>query len=104
MKLKKRKLNFFDVVLNIILVLLAILVVYWLIQLIFGGSPGLNEFNFALIIFIGGFFIKMYRESGILNNEIKHLSKGVKVGFDNVRSDMNLIKKDMDLIKKKLKV
>jgi len=104
MKLKKRKLNVFDIVLNIIIILLAILVVYWLIQLIFGGSPGLSEFNFAIIILIGGFFIKIYRESGILNNEIKHLSKGVKVGFDNVRKDMDLFKKDINLIKKKLKV
>lgn len=53
-----KKNNLFD--LDIILILLTILVLCWFIQLIFGRSLGLNEFNFTPIILIGGFLIKIY--------------------------------------------
>ena len=55
---KEKPKNFFDIIVDIIIIVLSILVIYWFIQLIFGGSPGLSEFNFALIILIIGFFIK----------------------------------------------
>jgi len=102
--MRKRKLSLFDIILNIILLLLSVIVIFWMIQLILGGSPTLSEINFFLIISLGGFFIKIYRESGINTNEIKHLSRGVKEGFERVKEDMNLLKEDTGLIKKKLKV
>lgn len=87
--MKKEK-NIFDIILNIIIILLAILVIYWLIQLILGGSPGIGEINFALIIMMASFFIKTYREVG-----------EIKIGM---RYSFNKIKEDMFLIKKKLKI
>lgn len=87
--LKKKK-NIFDIILNIIIILLAILVIYWLIQLIFGGSPGIGEFNFALIIIMASLFIKVYREVGEIKIEMKY--------------SFNKVKEDMSLIKKKLKI
>lgn len=86
----KKKKNIFDIILNIIIILVAILVIYWAFQLIFGGSPGLSEFNFGLIILIGSLLIKIYREVG-----------EIKVG---IRYSFSKIKDDMDLIKKKLKI
>lgn len=93
----KKEIDYFDLILKIIIILLGILIVYWLIQLIFGGSPGLSEFNFALIIFIGGFLFKIYREVG----EIK---TGMTYSFNRVKGDMGSLKEDMSLIKKKLKI
>ena len=93
----KKKKNIFDIILNIIIILLAILVIYWFIELIFGGSPGIGEFNFALIVVIAGVFIKVYREVGETKVEMKHLSLDVKESF-------NKIKEDMDLIKNKMKI
>lgn len=107
MILKKR--NIFDIILNIILILLTILVVYWFIKLIFGGSQDLSEFNFGLIVLLAGFFIKIFREVGEMQVEIKHMSIGVKEGFNRIKEDsigfkgdMDSIKKDLSLIKDKL--
>ncbi len=93
----KKKINYFDLILNIIIILLAILVIYWLIQLIFGGSPGLSEFNFAAIILITSFLFKIYREIGELNVETKHISNNTKEGFKRIKEDMSLIKKKLKI-------
>ena len=67
-----------------ILILLAILVIYWFIQLIFGGSPGLSEFNFALIILMGGLLVKIYREVGEIKVGMKHNFAGIKNSFNKI--------------------
>jgi len=100
----KKKIDYFGLILNIIIILLAILVIYWFIELIFGGSPGISEFNFALIIIMASFFIKIYREIGEAKIETKYMSKGVKKGFSKIKEDMGSLKEDMSLIKKKLKI
>lgn len=82
--------NLFDLILDIILLLVGILVIYWLIKLILGGSPDLSQVNSALIIMLIGFLVRVYREVG----EIK---VGIRHGFIN-------IKKDMEAIKRKLKI
>ena len=99
-----KKRNLFDIILNIIIVILSALVIYWLIQLIFGGSPGLSEFNFSMIILMIGFLFKIYREMGEMKIDSRYMSKGVKEGFKNIKGDINYIKNDIGLIKKKLKV
>jgi len=93
----KKKTDVWDIILNIILTLLAILVIYWLIKLLLGGSPGLSEFNFSLIILITGFLIKIYRETGEVKTGMRH-------SFIKIRDDMNLIRNDINLIKNKLKI
>jgi len=99
-----KKRNLFDIILNIIIVILSALVIYWLIQLIFGGSPSLSEFNFSMIILMVGFLFKIYREMGEMKIDSRYMSKGVKEGFKNIKDDISHIKSDMNLIKKKLKV
>ncbi len=100
---KKKKISVFDVILNIIIILLAILVVYWFIKLIFGGSAGLDEFNFAIIILLGGFLIKLYREVGEVKVGIKHSFENIKEDISLLKTDTSSIKNDINLIKKKLK-
>lgn len=73
------------------------LIIYWLIELIIGGSPTLDEFNFGLIILIAGLLIKMYREVGETRVEIKYISIGVKQGFDKIRRDINLIRNKLKI-------
>lgn len=93
----KKKTNVLNIIINIIIILLAILVVYWLIQLIIGGSPGLSEFNFALIMFIAGILFKIYRETGEIKVETEHISTGVKEGFNKIKEDISLIKKGLKI-------
>lgn len=94
---QNKKRSLFDIVIDIIIILLTILVIYWFIRLIFGGSPELTEFNFALILLIAGFLIKIYREVGEIKIGIKH-------SFINIKEDIDSIKEDISLIKKKLKI
>ena len=93
----KRKIGFFEIILNITLILLTILVIYWFLQLIFGGSPELSNFNFALIVLIGGFLVKIYREIGEIKIDSKH-------NFSQIKNSFNLIRTDLGLVKDKLKI
>lgn len=103
-KQNKKKISVFNIIINIIIILLAILVIYWFIKLIFGGSPRLDEFNFAIIILLGSFLIKLYREIGEVKVGLKHSFKNIKEDISLLKGDMNSIKDDTNLIKKKLKV
>lgn len=87
----------FDIFLNIILILLSALILYWFMQLLFGGSPGLSEFSVGLIILLSGFFVRMYRETGEIKVTMKH-------SFIKIREDMGSLKQDMESVKKKLKI
>jgi len=100
----KKKKNIFDIILNVIIILLAILVIYWFIQLIFGGSPGLSEFNFLLIIMMASFFIKIYREVGEIKIGMRYSFNRIKEDMGLLKEDMSSLKDDMGLIKKGLKI
>ncbi len=80
----------FDTFLSILLILLSALIVYWFMQLLFGGSPGLSEFSVGLIVLLSGFFIKMYREVGEIKVTMRH--------------SFSKMKEDMESVKKKLKI
>jgi len=84
----KKKSNVFDIILKIILILVAILIIYWFIQLLFGKSPTLSQFNAALIIMIMGFLVKLYREIGETKVEIRY-------SFNKTKEDINSIKKKL---------
>ncbi len=108
MKVKK---SIFEIFLDIILILLSILVIYWLIELIFGGSPTLSEFMLGLVLILATLFIKLNREVGETKIEMKHISKGVKEGFNKIKEDITKTKEDinninnnLELIKSKLKI
>lgn len=86
--------NIFDLVLDIILILLGVLITFWLLQLLFGGSPGLSEFNFAVIVMVVGFLAKIYRELG----EIK---MSLKFSFEKIKNQMEETKKELSGLKHK---
>ena len=100
--MKKRKI--FDVILDAILILITILIIYWLIELILGGSPDLSQFNSALIVAIIGFIIKTYREIGEIKVGITYSFSNAKEDINSMKTDIKIIKNDMTLIKKKLKI
>lgn len=81
-----------------------ILAVYWFIELLIGGSPGLSEFNSLLIVMIMGVLFNIYREKGNFNREFGEFKIKSTHSFERIKEDMGLIKEDMQLIKKKLKV
>lgn len=93
----KKKIDIFDTILNIIIILLTILAIYWFIQLIFGSTPSVSDFNFILITILASFFIKLYREVGETKVEMKNNFSGIKNGFVNIKKDMNLIKKKLKI-------
>ena len=92
----KNKTDYFDLILKIIITLLAILVIVWAIQLIFGGSPELSEFNLAIIILMMGFLFKIYRDVGEIKIETAHMSLGVKDGFNKIKDDLSSIKRKLN--------
>jgi ABC-type nickel/cobalt efflux system permease component RcnA len=81
-----------------ILLLIFILGIALLIKMLFfGGSPTLEEFNFALIILFGGLMLHLYREVGVIKNDCKHNFSNIRHSFDNLKEDMNLIKKRLNV-------
>jgi len=94
--MKKRQ-SIFDIILRIIIWLLAILIIYWAIELLFGGSPTLGQFNFTLIVLVIGFFIKIYREIGEMKMEMKYNFAGIKNSFDIMKNDMGVIKNKLNV-------
>lgn len=96
-----KKIDFVDIVLKVLIILATILVVYWFIQIIFGGSPTIEQFIIGLISVIITLIVHLYYNSGKFNQFIE----GTFPRFEkNVESSFNRIKEDITLIKKKLKV
>ena len=93
----KSKKTIFDIFLDIILILLSLLIIYWLIELIIGGSPTLSEFSFGLILILATLFIK-------LNREVGEIKVGIKYSFNKIREDINRANNNIELIKNKLKI
>ena len=97
----KKKTDYFDLILKIIIVLLTILIVYWFFQLMFGGSPSLTQFNNGLILILVGLVVQLYYKFG----KFSQFMEGVFPRFENnVENSFNRMKEDMGLIKKKLKI
>ncbi len=89
--------DIFDIILKIIMVFLAVLVIVWALQLLFGGSPTVEELLIGIVFLISGLVLYNNREIGIIKNDGKH-------NFLNIKNSFNSIKEDIDLIKKKLKI
>jgi len=91
-----------DIIVKIIVVITAIIAIYWAIQLLFGGSPTLNQFNSILVVMMIGILFNVVYKISNLNREIgeikismKHLSIGVKESFINIKKDIEFIKNKM---------
>ena len=97
----KRKIDYFDLILKIIIILLGILVIYWFIQLIFGGSPLLTQFNNSLILILIGLIVHLYYKIGkysyFTENIFPKFERNVENSFDKIRGDMSLIKKKLKI-------
>ena len=89
----KKRIDYFDLFLKVIIILAAILIVYWFFQLLFGGSPTHSQFNSLLVVMIIGVLFKVYREIGEIGIGIKH-------SFINIKKDINLVKNKLNISEK----
>ena len=93
-----------SVFVKIIIVLLSILVIVWILQTLFGGSPSVEELLIGIVLLMGSLVLHHNKEIGIMKNDCKHNFLNIKNSFNSIKEDMSLIKKDMNLIKKRLKI
>jgi|TARA_Y100000310_G_C19985164_1_gene491592 hypothetical protein len=61
-----------DIILNLFLIGMGILLIYWSIELLFGGSPTLQDFHIAITIIVLGFVYKLNREVGEIRIRMKY--------------------------------
>ena len=86
----KNRADYFDLILNVFIILIFILITYWFFELLFGGSPTLIEFGVGLILVIFGFGLKINREVGEIKVDMKH-------NFSRMKDDIDLIKRKLDI-------
>lgn len=96
-----KNIDYFDLVLKIIITLLAILVIYWAIQLIFGGSPTLTQFNNSLILILIGLIVHLYYRFGsfdyFINGTFPRIEKNIEQSFDKMKEDIISIKNKLKI-------
>ena len=111
----KREIDYIDLIIKVFLILATILVVYWFIQIMFGGSPTTEQFIIGIILVLIGLIVQLYYASGkfnqFVNGTFPRFEKNIESSFNRAKEDMNslkenmsAIKSDIKLIKKKLKI
>ncbi len=101
---KMKKFDILELVVKIVTIVSAIIIIYWGIELLFGGSPSLSEFNSMFIVMIMGVLFMFAKSFSKFNREVGEMKVDVKHSFNNMKRDMGEIKNDMEGIKKKLGV
>jgi len=48
----KNKIDYFEIILKIFILFGVVLIVYWFFQLMFGGSPSIEQFNMGFIFML----------------------------------------------------
>jgi len=103
-----KKIDVVDIILKVLMILAAILVVYWFIQLMLGGSPTIEQFVIGLILALATLVIHLYYNVGRFNQFVEgtfpRFEKSVELSFLKIKEETNLIKNDLMQIKKKLKI
>ena len=61
------KKDYIEIILKSLIILGVILIVYWFLQLVFGGSPTLSQFNSGFIFVIVGLVVHLYYKFGMFN-------------------------------------
>lgn len=93
MKKLKRMINW---ILNLLLIVFFIIVIYLILERVFGNSPT----DFQLILWISGFFgtaiLKIFNLIYDINRETGELKTNVKNGFDRIKIDIRLINNKLD--------
>ena len=97
----KGKIDYIDLILKILIVLGTLLIIYWFIQIMLGGSPTIEQFIIGLISVIITLIVHLYYNVGkfnqFINGTFPRFEKNIEISF-------NKIKEDIELIKKKLKI
>jgi len=90
--------------LDILIIILFILSVYFILTRIFGHSASDLTIMISLFSLIGSFVIRLTFFVAGFNREFGEFKVKTIHGFERVKEDMNLIKEDLGLIKNKLKI
>ena len=111
----RKETDYIDLIIKIFLVLATILVIYWFIQIMLGGSPTTEQFIIGIILVLVGLIVNLYYASGkfnqFVNGTFSRFEKNIENSFNKTKDDMNSlnenmlsIKDDINLIKRKLKI
>ncbi len=94
--MKKKLMKIINWILNILIIIFAIIVVYVLIDRIFGNSPT----DFELMTYILGLYgmtiLKLFTLIYGVNREIGELKINVRNGFNKIKEDMKRIENKID--------
>lgn len=97
----KNKIDYIDVIIRIFILLGAFLTIYWFIQLFFGGSPTLSQFNAGFIFVIIGLLVHLYYKFGLfdnfVNNTFPRFERSIEKSFDRIKEDIESIKKKLQI-------
>jgi len=103
-----KKIDFIDIILKILIVLAAILITYWFAQIMFGGSPTIEQFIIGLILAMVTLITHLYYNVGKFNQFVEgtfpRFEKNIESSFNKTKESINELKSDLSLIKKKLKI
>ncbi len=90
------KKDYIEIILRIVILLGILLIVYWSIQLLLGGSPTLSQFNAGFIFVLTGLIVHLYYKLGMFDNFVSmtfpRFEENVEKSFDRIKGDIGLIK------------
>jgi len=92
-----------DIALKVFIVGMSLLVIYWALQLLLGGSPTLDLFNIGITVALFGLFAKLNREFGEMKIHMKNGFGNVKDDMGSLQSDMGSLRSDMGALQSNMK-
>lgn len=95
------RIDYLEVVLKTLIVSGVVLIVYWFFQLMFEGSPTVEQFILGFMFVLVWLIVHLYYRFG----EFSQFVKGTFLGFEgNVEQSFTRMKEDLNLIKGKLNI
>lgn len=102
------KYDYLPLILKCVVVILAVLLLYWGIQLLLGGSPTLEQylaaFTAALIALVVQLYYRTGKLTGFVEETFPRFERIVETSFSKMRQDIISIKSDVASINRKLKI
>jgi hypothetical protein len=93
------KQDIIDLAMKIIFIIISIILIYWMIQILLGGSSTLSQMNTSIIVGIVAIIFTMMIHLSKQNREIGEIKTDIKHNFERVKEDMNRIENKIDNLK-----
>lgn len=77
-----------DIIVRIVFLIISIVLIYWMVQILLGGSPALSQVNAMFIVGIITILFTMMKSYSDINREVGEIKIGIKEGFQRVREDI----------------